>query len=377
MQRHRKSNQLERNPKMLKRTPYLIAAAALVAGAGAGAGSYAAFGTNGAKTTTVINQPVAAGSPTAATKTMSVNGVYRAARDGVVEITVTTSGGGSDNSPFPFGGSGSQRSQAQGSGWVYDTAGHIITNDHVVANATSVSVMFSDGSKYSAKVVGADPSTDLAVLKVNAPSSKLHPLTLGDSSKLEVGDGVVAIGSPFGLDETVTSGIVSALNRDISSTNNFTISGAIQTDAAINHGNSGGPLLNMSGQVVGVTTQIESDSGGNEGVGFAVPSNTISSIVSKLVKGQTVQHPYLGVFVQTPANRSGAEVAQVKSGSPAANAGLKAGDVITAFAGETIQSPDDLTAAVATKAPGDKVSVTYVRNGNTKTTQVTIGSRPS
>jgi putative serine protease PepD len=359
---------------MPKRTPYLIAAAALVVGAGAGAGSYAAFGTNGTNTTTVINQPVAAGSPTAVTKTLSVNGVYRAARDGVVQITVTTSGG-SDNSPFPSGGSGSQ--QAQGSGFVYDSSGDVITNNHVVANATKISVMFSDGSKYSAKLVGADPSTDLAVLKVDAPSSKLHPLTIGDSSNLAVGDGVVAIGSPFGLDETVTSGIVSALNRDISSTNNFTISGAIQTDAAINHGNSGGPLLNMSGQVVGVTTQIESDSGGNEGVGFAVPSNTISSVASKLVKGEKVAHPYLGVFVQTPANRSGAEVAQVKSGSPAAGAGLKAGDVITSFAGQTIQSPDDLTAAVAAKAPGDKVSVTYVRNGNTKTTQVTIGTRPS
>lgn len=359
-----------------KRTPILIAAAALVAGAGAGAGSYAAFGTDGANTTTVVQQPVAAGSPASSTKTMSVNGVYRAARDGVVEITVTTSGGSDNNSPFP-GGSGSQQSQAQGSGWVYDTSGHIVTNDHVVANATSISVMFSDGSKYSAKVVGTDASTDLAVLKVNAPSSKLHPLTLGDSSKLAVGDGVVAIGAPFGLDETVTTGIVSALDRDISSTNNFTISGAIQTDAAINHGNSGGPLLNMSGQVVGITTQIESDSGGNEGVGFAVPSNTISTVASKLVSGQTVQHAYLGVFVQTPANRSGAEVAQVKSGSPAADAGLKAGDVITSFGGETIQSPDDLTAAVAAKAPGNKVSVTYVRNGTTKTTQVTIGTRPS
>jgi len=359
-----------------KRTPILIAAAALVAGAGAGAGSYAAFGTDGANTTTVVQQPVAAGSPASSTKTMSVNSVYRAARDGVVEITVTTSGGSDNNSPFP-GGSGSQQSQAQGSGWVYDTSGHIVTNDHVVANATSISVMFSDGSKYSAKVVGTDASTDLAVLKVSAPSSKLHPLTLGDSSKLAVGDGVVAIGAPFGLDETVTTGIVSALNRDISSTNNFTISGAIQTDAAINHGNSGGPLLNMSGQVVGITTQIESDSGGNEGVGFAVPSNTISTVASKLVSGQTVQHAYLGVFVQTPANRSGAEVAQVKSGSPAADAGLKAGDVITSFGGETIQSPDDLTAAVAAKAPGNKVSVTYVRNGTTKTTQVTIGTRPS
>jgi len=360
-----------------KRTPILIAAAALVAGAGAGAGSYAAFGTDGANTTTVVQQPVAAGSPASSTKTMSVNGVYRAARDGVVEITVTTSGGSNNNSPFPFGGSGSQQSKAQGSGWVYDTSGHIVTNDHVVANATSISVMFSDGSKYSAKVVGTDASTDLAVLKVNAPSSKLHPLPVGASSKLAVGDGVVAIGAPFGLDETVTTGIVSALNRDISSTNNFTISGAIQTDAAINHGNSGGPLLNMSGQVIGVTTQIESDSGGNEGVGFAVPSNTISSVASKLVKGQKVEHPYLGVFVQTPQNRSGAEVAQVKSGSPAAAAGLKAGDVITSFEGQAIQSPDDLTAAVAGKAPGDKVAVTYVRNGNTKTTQVTIGTRPS
>jgi putative serine protease PepD len=358
-----------------KRTPILIAAAALVVGAGVGAGSYAAFGTGGANT--VVRETVAAGSPAASsTKTMSVNGVYRTARDGVVEITVTHSGN-SDNSPFPFGGSGSQQPEAQGSGFVYDSSGHIVTNDHVVANATSVSVMFSDGSKYSAKVVGTDPSTDLAVLKVNAPSSKLHPLTLGDSSKLAVGDGVVAIGSPFGLDETVTTGIVSALDRDISSTNDFTISGAIQTDAAINHGNSGGPLLNMSGQVVGINTQIESDSGGSEGVGFAVPSNTISSVVSKLVKGQKVQHPYLGVFVQTPTNRSGAQVAQVKSGSPAANAGLKAGDVITGFAGETIQSPNDLTAAVADKAPGDKASVTYVRNGNTKTTQVTIGNRPS
>jgi putative serine protease PepD len=359
-----------------KRTPILIAAAALVAGAGAGAGSYAAFGTGGA-TTTVVNETVAAGSPAASsTKTMSVNGVYRAARDGVVEITVTTSGG-SNNSPFPFGGSGSQQSQAQGSGFVYDSDGHIVTNDHVVANATSISVMFSDGSKYSAKVVGTDPSTDLAVLKVSAPSSKLHPLSLGDSNKLQVGDGVVAIGSPFGLDETVTTGIVSALNRDISSTNNFTISGAIQTDAAINHGNSGGPLLNMSGQVVGINTQIESDSGGNEGVGFAVPSSTISSVISKLVSGKTVEHPYLGVFVQAPANRTGAEVGRVQSGSPAAGAGLKAGDVITAFAGQTIQSPDDLTAAVATKAPGDKVAVTYIRNGTTKTTQVTIGNRPS
>ena len=357
-----------------KRTPYLLAASALLIGAGAGVGSYAAFGGNGGKTTTIVQQAAAQGSPTANTKTMSVNGVYRTAGPGVVEITVTTSSGSSDF-PFPSGGSG--QSQAQGSGFIYDSGGHIVTNDHVVAGATKVSVTLADGSKYSAKVVGTDPSTDLAVLKVDAPSSKLHPLTLGDSGKLEVGDGVVAIGSPFGLDETVTSGIVSALGRDISAQNNFTIPGVIQTDAAINHGNSGGPLLDMAGEVVGVNTQIESDSGGNEGVGFAVPSNTISQVVSKLVKGDKVAHPFLGVSIGTPTNRSGAQVAGVRNGSPADKAGLKAGDVITSFGDETITSPDDLTAAVAAKQPGDKVSITYVRDGTTKTAEATLGTRPS
>jgi len=351
-----------------KRTPYLIAAAALAAGAGAGAGSYAAFGGNDAKTTTVVQQ-AAVGSTAAATKALTVNGVYKTARNGVVEITTTSTSQSSGGSPF----GGSQQSQAQGSGFVYDTAGHIVTNDHVVDGANSISVTFADGTKYSAKVVGADPSSDLAVIKVDAPSGKLHPLNLGDSSALEVGDGVVAIGSPFGLEETVTAGIVSALNRHISSVNNFTISGVIQTDAAINHGNSGGPLLNMSGEVVGVNSQIESDSGGNEGVGFAVPSNTVSS----LVKGQKVEHPYLGVYVQTAANRPGAQIGRVQSGSPAADAGLKAGDVITDFGGESISSANDLTSAVGSKQPGDKVSVTYVRKGSATTVDLTIGTRPS
>ena len=177
--------------------------------------------------------------------------IYQLANKGVVEITA---------------------GQGQGSGFVYDVQGHIITNDHVVAGTSSVSVRFWNGKTFTARVVGTDASTDLAVLKVDAPVSQLFPLSLGDSSNLVVGDQVVAIGSPFGLEGTVTSGIVSALHREMTSPNHFAIDNSIQTDAAINHGNSGGPLLNAQGKVVGVNAQIESNSGGNEGVGFAIPS---------------------------------------------------------------------------------------------------------
>ena len=360
---------------MLRKTTAAFVAAAAVAGASIGIGTYAAV-TSGGHTTTVVEQQVSA-SPAAATSSGSVGSVYKSARSGVVEITTTsTSSSNNGNGPFPFGG-GSQQSQAEGSGFVYDTSGHIITNYHVVQGATSISVAFSDGSKYKATVVGRDASTDLAVLKVDAPSSKLHPLSLGDSSALSVGDGVVAIGSPFGLNETVTSGIVSALNRTISSLNQYSIAGAIQTDAAINHGNSGGPLLNLNGQVVGVNSQIESESGGNEGVGFAIPSNTIKSVVTQLIGGTTVKHAFLGVYVGTPTNRSGAQISRVQTGSPAAKAGLKTGDVITAVDGNAIASADDLTSAVSARQPGDKVTITYVRNGNTKTAKVTLGNRSS
>src|SRR5690242_16242436 len=211
------------------KTAVLVSAAVLAVGVGAGVGvgGYAAFG-GGNKTTTVVQQAPAVGSPAAATKSGSVASVYKNARDGVVEVITTTNGSSSSSgdSPFPFGGgggSGSGSSQAQGSGFVYDSDGHVITNYHVVQGASSTSVTFPDGSKYKATLVGSDPSSDLAVLKVDAPSSKLHPLTLGDSNALSVGDGVVAIGSPFGLEESVTSGIVSALDRSISSETKFTI----------------------------------------------------------------------------------------------------------------------------------------------------------
>ena len=168
------------------------------------------------------------------------------------------------------------------------------------------------------------------MIHVDAPASKLVPLTLGDSSKVAVGDGVVAIGNPFGLDDTVTSGIVSAINREITSPDNAPIEGAIQTDAAINHGNSGGPLLNLNAQVIGITSQIQSDSGGNDGVGFAIPSNTVRTIANELIASGKAQHALLGVEVKTATNGNGVAVATVQTGSAAADAGLKAGDVITA-----------------------------------------------
>src|SRR5207248_4021121 len=233
--------------------------------------------------------------PAAPTDARSVDELYRRSYKGVVEITVSSQS--SSSSPFPGGGSQSQR--AQGSGFVYDSKGAIVTDQHVVDGATSISVRFWNGASYPAHVVGTDASTDLAVVKVDAPSSLLVPLALGDSGSLAVGDGVVAIGSPFGLAETVTSGIVSALHRQMTSPNGFAIENSIQTDAAINHGNSGGPLLDQQGKVIGVNSQIESDSGGNDGVGFAVPSNTVRSVVTQLLATGKAEHAYLGVAAQT------------------------------------------------------------------------------
>ena len=203
----------------------------------------------------------------------------------------------------------------------------------------------------------------------------LHPLEVADSNSVEVGDGVVAIGSPFGLEETITAGIVSALHRQMTSPNNFTIDDSIQTDAAINHGNSGGPLLNMQGKVIGINSQIESDSGGSDGVGFAVPSNTARSIANRLVSTGKVEHAYFGVSLQNVAN--GARLACISDGTPAAKAGLKVGDVVTSFAGRKVSSVNALRFAVDAKQPGQIVTVTYVRDGKTRTASVTLASRPA
>ena len=273
---------------------------------------------------------------------------------------------------------GSGTAQAQGSGFVYDTSGHVITNAHVVDGAESAKVRFADGKSYDATVVGVDASTDLAVLKVDAPASALHPIGLADSSQVAVGDVVVAIGSPFGLENSVTAGIVSALGRSMQAPNGYTITGAIQTDAAINHGNSGGPLLDLDGKVVGVNAQIESESGGNDGVGFAIPSSTVASIVGQIVDGGAVEHAYLGVSVtEATGGTAGAQLAQVRSGTPAAKAGLQAGDVVTAVDGDTVASAAALQSAIDAKKPGDRVIVDYLRNGERRTVTVTLATRPS
>jgi putative serine protease PepD len=360
-----KPERLKGNP-MKKLVATFIGAACI--GAGGGAGVYAAL--SPASTTVVRQVTVPSGQATASTSALSVGDVYNRTHKGVVEITVTTTG----NTSAPPGFGGPQTQQAQGSGFVYDSKGDIVTNEHVVDGATSISVKFWDGTTKKATVVGTDASDDLAVIHVDAPSSLLFPLTLGDSSKLAVGDGAVAIGSPFGLEETVTSGIVSALHRQMTSPNNFTIDDSIQTDAAINHGNSGGPLLNTQAQVIGVTAQIESDSGGNDGVGFAIPSNTVKSVVTQLIAGGTVQHAYLGVGISSSGT---AKLTNVVSGAPADKAGLQVGDVITAIDGTKISTGDELRAAIAAKSPGDTVSVTYTRGGTSHTASVKLADRPS
>jgi putative serine protease PepD len=351
----------------------LISSGALafgLAGAGAGAGLYAALGPDNS-TKTVVQSTVASTQPVSAASNSSINAIYERTNQGVVDITVSTS-----QAVSPFGG-GQGTGRAEGSGFVYDKQGDIVTNQHVVSGATSITVRFPTGKTYKAKLVGSDSSTDLAVVRISAPSSELHPLDLGNSDAVQVGDSVIAIGSPFGLAGTVTSGIISALHRTMDAPNNYSIPNSIQTDAPINHGNSGGPLIDASGDVIGVNSQIESDSGGSDGVGFAVPSNTVRSVVSQIVAGKTVAHAYLGVKIQDSTSPQGAQIAQVVAGAPAGKAGLKTGDVIVKLGDSAITNGEDLSSVIDAKKPGDSLSVTYVRSGAQHTTTVTLGTRPS
>ena len=342
-------------------------AATLIVGASLGAGAtIAAVRATDAPEGTVTT----AGTPVAASSTLTVREIYEQAADGVVQITA---GGVTDRSGGQFGPA--EEGEATGSGFVVDEEGHIVTNAHVVEGASTLSVRFADGEEVSATLVGADPSTDLAVIDVDVPASQLAPLALADESTVEVGDAVVAIGSPFGLAGTATTGIVSAVDRTIEAPNGYAIDGAIQTDAAINHGNSGGPLLDASGKVIGVNSQIASESGGNDGVGFAVAVDTVKDVATALAAGEEISHAYLGVSLEE--TDEGPRVSAVSAGGPAAVAGVEAGDVIVRLDGDAIASADDLREAIDERKPGTKATLTVVRGGERVEVDATLGARPA
>jgi S1-C subfamily serine protease len=329
---------------------------------------------DGGQTTVVTSTgpgavPPAGGAKVVNTQPTNVSEIYRRVSPGVVFVESTSSGGG-------LGGG----QAATGSGFVYDAQGHIVTNDHVVEGFDTFSVRVgSDQTPISARLVGKDPSSDLAVLKIDPSrvAGGLKPLTLGDSNAIAPGDQAIAIGSPFGLAGTVTVGVVSSLGRTIQSPNGFPISNAIQTDAAINPGNSGGPLLDAKGRVIGVNSQIKTESGdSNAGVGFAVPVETIKQVVPQIQSGRKVERAFLGVSNATTDNQSGATVTGVVPGGPAQKAGIRQDDKIVAIDNRPISSSDDVSAAVAAHRPGQQARVTVIRGGNRRTLTVTLGTRP-
>jgi len=372
------------------------AVTALVAGVAGGAIALAADGSSSddhASATTSPAPAAAAGTPTAAQ-------LYKQDDPGVVVITAQET---RKTQPSLFSPSQTQQVQSLGSGFVIDKQGDIVTNDHVVAGADSLQVGFGGGATYAAKVVGADPSGDLAVIRLEKPPADLHPLAFDTSGGVHPGDPVYAIGNPFGLDSTMTAGIVSATGRDIQAPDGLTIPDAIQTDAPINHGNSGGPLIDASGHVVGVASQIQGGTvDANVGVGFAVPSDTVRSVVGQLIAGGHVAHPWLGAGLATidPALASadhglpkqGVLIVKVTAGSPAAKAALQAatversadgsavprgGDAVVAIDGNPVATSSDLADAVAEHEPGDQITLTVVRGGHQRQVQVTVGTAPT
>jgi len=327
-------------------------------------------------TTTSAARPAAAqqsAPPQPVARDLGVAEIYEQARPGVVDVRVEREGG--SPLPIPGGGGGT----ATGSGFVIDEQGHIVTNQHVVDDARTAQVRFAGQDEdVQARVVGTDASTDLALLRVDPRQVEdLRPLPLGESDNLRVGEPTIALGSPFGLAGTLTTGVVSALDRDIRSPNGFGIDGVVQTDAAINPGNSGGPLLDANGRVIGVNAQIQtSGAEANSGVGFAVPVDTVKEVVPQLQRGGRIERAYLGVSTGEPESGRGALVAQVASDGPAARAGLRPGDVITNVDGRAIGGPEDVADAIADKRPNDRVRVTLRRGGQDVTETVQLGTRP-
>jgi S1-C subfamily serine protease len=295
-----------------------------------------------------------------------------------------------------------QAGNASGTGFVIDNEGRVVTNQHVVGDNETVEVSFADDQEEQGRVIGTDPSTDLAVIEVDLSGHNVTPVTLGSSGDVEVGDPVYAIGNPFGLERSITAGIVSALDRDITAPNDFTINGVIQTDAPVNRGNSGGPLLNANGEVIGVNSQIESETGGNVGIGFAVPVNTVREVVAQIKKTGKVEHAWLGIEMQEITEeladtinlpvQEGVMVVGVVEGSPADDAGLEGGneqvivggrsyvfggDIITHADGQAVTSHDDLRTMIMEKDPGDSISLEIQREDSQRTVNVTLGQQPA
>lgn len=313
----------------------------------------------------------AAPSSTPVRNATDVSELYERVKDSVAYISVRSGSGAG-----PFG-----RQQAgSGSGFVLDDDGHIVTNQHVVDNASQVKVRLGEGDDLmDAKVVGTDASTDLAVIKVDPKDVKggIKPLALGEADALRVGQPTIAIGSPFGLSGTLTTGVVSALDRTIDSPNSFTIDGVVQTDAAINPGNSGGPLLNGKGEVIGVNAQIASGgSASNSGVGFAIPVDIVKDVVPQLKAGKEIRRSYLGISTGPSQDGTKVVIAEIVSGGPSSSAGLRVGDEVVSVGGKPVAEPEDIAAAIADKKPGQTVRIVVTRDGERRTITVKLGTRP-
>ncbi len=371
-----------------------IPLAAAVLGGGVTAGILLGTGAvdEGATTTIVQQSPLRSAAPDTESQTggLTARDIYRRAAPGVVFVRARSVQ--SSQSPFEIFPR-QQENVSTGSGFVLDEKGHILTNAHVVANSTDVRVSFSDHRTVTARVIGKDPDTDLAVLAVSLKVPALRPLELGDSSAVRVGDPTVAIGNPFGLERTLTTGVVSALQRRITAPSGFAIEDVIQTDAALNPGNSGGPLLDATGRVIGVNSQIATGEGssGSIGIGFAVPASTVRSVLPELETVGRVRRPFLGVRGR-PAN-GGVLVEVVPPGTPAARAGIHGGDhealdqrdgsvvvlggdVLMGIDGRHVATMDDLHGLLGKRHPGQKVSVALKRDGKTVTVSAELGERP-
>jgi len=384
--------------------PRSILPVALVSGligGGVAVGAVTAFDLGGSNTKTVVQQaPLATADASQKSAGLTPRDIYDRDAPGVAYVTAQIVQ--RTASPFNFGLPQEQQGTSTGSGFVINKDGTIATNAHVVEGATKVSVRFGDGAAHAAKILGVDKSTDLALLKIDPKGVDLHPLPLGSSHGIQVGDPTVAIGNPFGLDRTLTTGVVSALQRHIRAPNGFTIDNVIQTDAAINPGNSGGPLIDATGRVIGINSQIETGSGGNGnvGIGFAIPIDTVKQKIGTLKTQGTIKYAYLGVSTQTIDSsfagllpvKNGALVQTVTAGSPAAKAGLKGGDITAQVGGtpvalggdiitrcddQAIKTADDLSSLVGRHKAGDKVKITFIRDGKTKSVDVTLGTRPA